>query len=308
MAAPPFAHAMTNHVHIAGYQGPRSILTRGLAAFAEVSLPSATLIPDVTAEGATAQALFDGLEAGAYQVGYMASGYLSARVPELGVLDVPFGVTDRRRAFERLDKETGDRLAKAVARATNLAVLAFWDNGFRHVTNGVRPIRSPEDCRGLKVRTLNNRVYQDTMAAIGFEPVVTDVKELVSACETGRVDAQENPLTNMLTFGLDRWHGHVSLTSHIFGVVLLVANSDWLRTLEKEARAKLRAGAFEATLLQRRLAEEEDRSGLDQLRKRGIAVLTPDQIDLPAFRTAAEGIRRAAMSAVPGDLADKYLQ
>ena len=299
---------MPKQAVIAGYQGPRSILTRGLAAFAEVSLPSATLIQDVTAEGQTAQALFDGLESGAYQVGYMASGYLTARVPELAVLDVPFGVTDRRRAFERLDGPAGDHLAVAVAKATNLVVLAFWDNGFRHVTNGVRPIRSPEDCRGLRVRTLNNRLYQDTMAAIGFDPVVTDVKELVAACETGRVDAQENPLTNMLTFGLDRWHGHVSLTSHIFGIALLVANADWFAALDGGAVSAVRAGAREATRLQRGLAEEEDRSGLAVLRDRGVSVLHADQIDLAAFRAAAGDVRRRAMSAIPRDLAGDYLQ
>ena len=299
---------MQRDVVIAGYQGPRSILTRGLAAFAEASLPTAKLIPDVTANGDSAQSLFDGLESGAYQVGYIASGYLTARVPELAVLDVPFGVTDRRRAFDRLDGSTGDRLAEVVAQATNLVVLAFWDNGFRHVTNGVRPIRSPEDCRGLRVRTLNNRLYQDTMAAIGFDPVVTDVKELVEACETGRVDAQENPLTNMLTFGLDRWHAHVSLTSHIFGIVLLVANADWFAKLEDSAISNLGLRALEATRLQRALAEEEDRIGLALLKERGISVLEAEEIDLKSFRAAAAGVRRAAMSGIPQDLADDYLQ
>ncbi|MEM9473873.1 MAG: TRAP transporter substrate-binding protein DctP [Pseudomonadota bacterium] len=298
---------MTQDVVIAGYQGPRSILTGGLTAFAEASLPSATLIPDVTAQSASAQSLFDGIETGTYAAGYMASGYLTSRVPELGVLDLPFSVSDRDRAHSRLDGEAGERLAEAVSRTTNLTVLAFWDNGFRHVTNGVRPIRSPDDCRGLKVRTLNNQLYQDTMAAIGFDPVVTDVKELIEACKTGRVDAQENPLTNMLTFGLDQWHGHVSLTSHIFGVVLLVANKDWFRALGDSDRTLVFEGAHKSAVLQRSLAAEEDSSGLALLAERGVSVLGPDQIDLEAFRLATDSVRNRSAAAIPTDLLRKYL-
>ena len=299
---------MTQDVVIAGYQGPRSILTRGLAAFAGVSLPSATLVPDVTAQGHSAQDLFDGLEGGRFQVGYMASGYLTARVPDLAVLDVPFSVTDRGRAQARLDGPAGRYLAQAVAGATNLRVLAFWDNGFRHLTNSLRPIRAPSDCRGLKVRTLNNRLYQETMEAIGFQPVVTDVRDLVDACRTGRVDAQENPLTNMLTFGLDQWHRHVSLTAHIYGVVLLVANGTWFDALPEADRSRLHEGAHQAAALQRRLAAEEDAAGLGTLAARGIDVLEPDQIDLAAFVAAAETVRSRIIDRLPPDIVGLYLE
>ena len=299
---------MAQDVIIAGYQGPRSILTRGLTAFAEASLPSATLLPDVTAAGISAQELFSGLDAGTYKVGYMASGYLTSRVPELGVLDIPFSVADRVQAQKRLDGAAGDRLAAAVRAGTNLVVLGFWDNGFRHLTNSVRAIRSPVDCRGLKVRTLNNQLYQDTMAAIGFEPVVTDVKELIEACETGRVDAQENPLTNMLTFGLDRWHRHVSLTAHIYGVVLLVAHRPWFEGLGADDQSDILAGARQSAGLQRRLAAEEDDAGLSVLGARGVEVLSADKIDLDAFRQAALPIRDRALARIPDELTELYLQ
>ena len=298
---------MAQDVIIAGYQGPRSILTRGLSAFAEVSLPSATLVPDVTANGVSAQDLFTGLETGDYQVGYMASGYLTSQVPELGVLDIPFSVADRARAHERLDGAAGKQLAAAVRAGTGLEVLGFWDNGFRHVTNGVLAIRTPADCRGLRVRTLNNQLYQDTMAAIGFEPVVTDVKELIEACESGRVDAQENPLTNMLTFGLDQWHRHVSLTAHIFGVVLLVAHRPWFDGLNPGEKSRIQVGARQSTILQRSLAAEEDEAGLSVLGARGVEILPADKIDLDAFRRAAQPVRERALARIPGELAELYL-
>ncbi|SHG83112.1 TRAP-type C4-dicarboxylate transport system, substrate-binding protein [Marivita hallyeonensis] len=298
---------MSNDVIIAGYQGPRSILTRGLTAFAEASLPSATLVPDVTADGLPAQALFDGIEMGTYAAGYMASGYLTARVPELAVLDLPFSVTDRRQAFAKLDGDLGRALSAAVARETNLVVLAFWDNGFRHITNASHPIRSPAECKGLRIRTLNNQLYQDTLTALGFEPVVTDVKELIQACETGAVHAQENPLTNMLTFGLDRWHKHVSLTGHIFGIVLLTANKDWFCALSEDDQETLLKGAADATVCQRFWAEEEDSVGLQTLKARGVEVLEQADLDTQAFRAAAERIRSTSVAKLPKEIVDLYL-
>jgi len=298
---------MLQDVIIAGYQGPRSILTRGLTAFAKACLPEAKMIADVTAEGMPAQDLFAGLQDGTFQIGYMASGYLAGQVPELGVLDIPFSVRNREDAYRRLDGAAGAHLSRAVRDAAGLVVLAYWDNGFRHLTNGHHPLRNPDDCVGMKVRTLNNQMYQDVMAAMGFEPVVTDVKELISACESGRVQAQENPLTNMLTFGLDRWHKHVSLTGHIFGVVLLVAHGRWFEGLDGAQQEAIFAAAKEATCLQRQLAQREDDDGLQTLAERGVRVLSPDEIDLEAFQAALADLRNAALSKLPQDLVDHYI-
>ncbi len=282
-------------------------MTRGLAAFTEASLPSATLVPDVTTQGASAQSLFAGLETGAFTVGYMASGYLSGRVPSLGVLDVPFSVSDRSVAHARLDGPAGDRLRSDVEAATDLVVLAFWDNGFRHLTNRMRALQTPDDCRGLTVRTLNNALYQDTMRAIGFEPVVTDVKELVAACESGRVDAQENPLTNMLGFGLDRWHRHVSLTGHIFGVILLVAHKPWFAALPAQMRDRVMQAARTAAESQRQAAAAEDAEGRAVLLDRGVTIQAADAVDLAAFRAATNTVRANALATLPDSLCQHYL-
>lgn len=282
-------------------------MTRGLAEFADHCLPGAKMLADVTAEGITAQALFSGLQNGRFQIGYMASGYLAAKVPELGVLDIPFSVRDRDEAHRRLDGAAGQRLSDAVAEATDLVVLGYWDNGFRHLTNCDRPLRRPQDCAGMTLRTLNNQMYRDVMSAMGFEPVVTDVKELIAACASGRVQAQENPLTNMLTFGLDRWHKHVSLTGHIFGVVLLVVHGPWFEGLSTAQQREIRFAAKRATGLQRQLAKSEDDEGLAALKERSINVLAKDDIDLDAFELAVADLREAAISKLPRDLVAQYL-
>lgn len=299
-------------VHLAGYQGGASILTAALTTLARrldggaVGTPH--LLPDVTALGESAASLFASLDRGERQIGYMASGYLSARVPELAVLDLPFSVQDRAAALAALDGAAGALLRDAVARQSGLHVLAFWDNGFRHVSNAVRPIRAPADCEGLVIRTLDSALYRRTLDALGFRAVTTDVKELVRVVRDGTVHAQENPLTNLLTFELWRHHPHVSLTGHFFGVVLLACPRAWYDTLGPGQRAELQVAVDEATRQQRRSAAEQDETALERLRGHGVQVLAPEAIDLDALRRATEGVRRESLAGLPAALVAAYLQ
>ncbi|MDB5955438.1 TRAP transporter substrate-binding protein [Ramlibacter sp.] len=298
-------------VHLAGYQGRTSILTAALTTLArrldEGSVGKPHLLPDVTALGESAASLFASLENGERQIGYMASGYLSARVPELAVLDLPFSVQDRAAALTALDGAAGTLLREAVSRRSGLHVLAFWDNGFRHVSNAVHAIRTPADCKGMVIRTLDSALYRRTLDALGFEAMTTDVKELVRVVKDGTVQAQENPLTNLLTFELWRHHPHVSLTGHFFGVVLLVCPHAWYETLNAGQRDELQAAVEEATRQQRCSAAAQDETALERLRGQGVQVLGPEAIDLQAMRRATEAVRAESLTGLPPGLVGAYL-
>ena len=151
-------------------------------------------------------------------------------------------------------------------------MLGYWDNGLRHISNRLRPIRRPEDCRGMRIRTLENATYRKALAAIGFEPLMIDVKDLVRAVETNEVDAQENPLTNTVHFGLHRTHKHLTLTSHFHGVALLLANRAWLEALARRRKApcwpRRRGNGGSATV-----AIAEDELCLERLRRNGVAIV-----------------------------------
>lgn len=301
---------MTEKLRVGGYQGPKSVLTSGLTRFCE-SISAADFeteqIDDVTQRGETARSLFDGIESGAFHVGYMASGYLTARVPELAVIDLPFSQGDRHAAYAALDGHAGAMLQRAVHGATGYHVLGFWDNGFRHVTNHVRPLRRCADCEGLVVRTLDNRIYQETMAAMGFTPVVTDVRDLRDAVTTGRVDAQENPLTNTLVFELYRKHRHLSMTGHFFGVVLFLCHADWFEALPADSRSAVEAAAAAATAEQRRLAEAQDTEALAILQADGVEILPKSALDIAGFRAACAAIIERERAKLPPELVMAYL-
>jgi TRAP-type C4-dicarboxylate transport system substrate-binding protein len=304
---------MNMRMKIGGYQGDGSVHTRGLREFVarlgpEAGRPDIDLTIDVTADGIAANELFAGVEEGRYDLCYMASGYLSARVPVLELLDVPFSVSDRGKALSRLDGAVGEVLRQQVKDVTGLQVLGFWDNGFRHVSNRLRPIRRPEDCADLVIRTLNNQTYVELLKDLGFKPVITDVKELVAKVRCGEVDAQENPLTNLVNFGLHEFHRHVSITSHIFGVVLFVANGDWWDGLDETGRDAIRQAAHAATEVQRRASVEDDEEMISVLEREGVQILHPDDIDMAAFREAGSRAGADIRRRQPRELCDAYLQ
>lgn len=299
-------------LHVAGYQGPSSILTQGLACLVETLKQSGwksdiEWLPNVTVHQEKAAELFASIENGSRHIGYMASGYLSAKVPELEVLELPFTVDNRETALSALDLAAGEILCKAVSQKTGFHILGFWDNGFRHLSNAVRPIQHPSDAVGLKIRTLDSALYRATLDAIGFKALTSDVKDLVSWIAEDIVQAQENPLTNYMGFELWKHHPYVSLTHHFFGVLLLVCPLAWYDTLNQEERELLAHAVTTSTALQRQLAAEQDAITLALMQEMGVEVLSKDALDLKAFYKCVETISLNARAQIPKDLLVAYL-
>lgn len=299
-------------LRIAGYQGPSSILTQGLACLVETLKQSGWTsdidwVPNVTDHQEKAADLFASIENGTRHIGYMASGYLSARVPELEVLELPFTIDNRETALAALDRSAGEILRQAVHEKTGFHVLGFWDNGFRHLSNAVRPIQQPSDAVGLKIRTLDSALYRATLDAIGFKAVTSDVKDLVSWIAQDIVQAQENPLTNYMGFELWKHHPYVSLTHHFYGVLLLVCPLAWYDTLNQEERQLLAHAVKASTALQRQLAAEQDAITLVRMQDIGVKVLPKDALDMQAFHKSVESISLSARAQIPKDLLAAYL-
>jgi TRAP-type C4-dicarboxylate transport system substrate-binding protein len=275
-----------------GYQSEASVHTRAARVFTAAFSPDVDVATtaDVTQQGHAARDLLAMVEGEELDFCYFASSYLAGRVPRLGVFDLPFRIAERERIYAKLDGALGAELTAGVAAATGFYVLGFWDNGFRHISNRLRPIHRPEDCRGMRIRTLDNAFHKRIFAAIGFDPVVIDVKELAEAVATRQVDAQENPLTNVVNFGLHRTHRHVSLTSHFFGVTLLLVNRRRFDAWPQETRDRVRSAAATATKAQRGFAAAEGARCLALLEADGVEIVPAQRVDRVAFRAAAAAI------------------
>ncbi len=278
-------------ITLAGYQGAGSILSSSLLSLAQ-SLnesqlfgPVATTI-DVTAQGETAGHLFKSVATGARHLCYVASGYLTALAPDLAVLDLPFTVTERSRALAALDQTAGQLLSRTLEQHSGYRVLGFWDNGFRHMSNAVRPLRRPADCQGIKIRTLDSAIYRESLNALGFQAITTDVSDLMRVIRSGLVQAQENPLTNYSNFKIYEHHPYLSLTSHVFGVLLLLCNEPWFRSLSEPQQQALQEAATQATQHQRALAAQQDAVLQATFLQQGVQVVSGSQLDLAQLRRA----------------------
>jgi TRAP-type C4-dicarboxylate transport system substrate-binding protein len=299
-------------VSLGGYQGSGSILSASLTSLeqslkaCEVFGPITTAL-DVTAQGETAGQLFQSVNLGTRQICYAASGYLTAYASDLAALDLPFTVTDRDAALAALDDSAGQWLSEQLGQNSNFKVLGFWDNGFRHISNAVRPLRSPADMQGLKIRTLDSAIYRESLNALGFTAVTTDVSELKQVLKSGEVQAQENPLTNYNNFKIYENHPYVSLTGHFFGVLLLVCNRQWFDSLSAKQQHAVNTATVMATQLQRTLAAQQDSALLTDLAQRGVQILSSSDLDRVAMRSVTAHIIERERQTLSKPIVQHYL-
>jgi len=287
---------MTTRLKIAGYQGESSVHTRAGRLFCEIIRREAGDLADVEFEenivlnGHKAADLLSKTESGEIDGGYFSSSYLAGRVPELGLFDQHFVVPDRQRAYAVLDGALGQHLAQNVENKTGFKVLGYWDNGVRNISNAHRPIHSPEDCKDLKIRTLDNENHQRVFRALGFEPLKIDVRDLPNAVTNGTVDAQENPLTNTWNFEIHKTHKHITLTRHLLGVAVLLFNKDVVNSWPESFRNIVVSAAEQATKQQRLFAEQEDALCIKALTDAGCKLvdLTDDERKVFQKATATE--------------------
>lgn len=286
-------------VRMGGYQGPASVHNRAAhilgKELAERTGGEITLdhTEDVTKIGRKSLDLFDMVEGDELEFCYFASSYLVHRVPNLAAFDLPFSVESREKMNELLENGLGDLIKTDVAEKTGFTVLGFWDNGFRHFTNRLRPIRAPEDCRGLSIRTMNSKIHQETFRALGFKPGFVDIKDFPASIRSGKFDAQENPLTNTVNFKIHETHPYLTMTGHFCGVSLVLANTERLEAWPREKREALDEAMKVATVAQGGFARDEDERCYPILAAAGVELIGPDGFDRPAFEQATAEVSRA---------------
>jgi TRAP-type transport system periplasmic protein len=279
-----------------GYQPPASIHNRAARHFGDLleqklgDQIAFQLIGSVLDLGRLSGDLPVMVESGELSFCYMSTVRFAGWVPELQLLELPFLIRDRQAVWAALDGALGALLIRRLHETTPFRVLGLWDNGFRHLTNRVRPIRGPADCRGLRIRTQMSALHGEVFRALGFEPIAVDIKEFVQAIAGDRFDAHDNPLTNIYTFGVHRHHRYITLSRHFFGASLLVGNASRYASWPADVRAAVDEAAVAATAVQRRLADSEDQDVLARLDPRENEVVRPTPAEHAAFVAAVEPV------------------
>lgn len=205
-----------------------------------------------------------------------SQGALSKVVPEYAVLGMPFLFPSAEAAWKVLDGPAGKLLAEHSA-AQGFQVLGFWDNGIRQISNNVRPIVSPADLRGLRIRTPPDPVTVDMIQSLGAQARQIEWADVYNALQQKVVDGQENPLVNILDGKLYQVQKYLSLTGHKYEVTpFVMARKRW-KTLSPGDKALILAAAREATAYQRSLSQQANKAALDQLIRLGMKVQAVDK-------------------------------
>lgn len=219
------------------------------------------------------------VESGILTVGYQSSSYLTDRVPELGFADLPFLFSSNEEARAAIDGELGQYLARKMEEKCNYRILGYFENGFRHISNNRHPVRRPEDLAGLKIRVLPSDVQARTFELLGAVPMKMDLSEAITGVVEGRLDAQENPLANTVTYGVHKHHRYHTLSHHFYISRPIFAHRDSVDAWPDDIRAEMRELTGKAVLLQRGMAEEEAREAYHEIERAGgeIVALTPEE-------------------------------
>jgi tripartite ATP-independent transporter DctP family solute receptor len=232
----------------------------------------------------THKELIEGLIYGTVDMMLAGTAELGTFQPEVGLFDMPFLFKDRASAYKVLDS-VGMELAKPLE-AKGVKLLGYMENGIRHMTNNVRPIKTPEDVKGLKIRVQNNKTYIELIKSMGGSPTPMALAELYSAMQAGVVDGQENPSAHIYTKRFYEVQKYASLTGHSYaGEPVLIGVAAW-KKLKPEQQAIIQEAATESIAWQRKLSEAEDTGFWDKIKATGkIEVI---EVDKKPFQDATE--------------------
>lgn len=217
------------------------------------------------------------VEQGLLTLGYQSSSYLTDRVPELGLVDLPFLFKNTEEARAAIDGALGQTLARNIEERAHYRILGFFENGFRHISNRTRTIRTPADLAGLRIRVLPSEVQARTFALLGAIPLPLDLTEAIAAIKAGEIDAQENPLSNTVTYGVHKFHRFHTLTSHFYVSRPIFLHRPSFDRWPDDLRAAMQRAVQDAIAFQRDLhvREEEDA-------RRAIAAAGGEVVELTA--------------------------
>ncbi len=228
------------------------------------------------------------VETGEMTLGYQSSSYLTDRVPELGFVDLPFLFANNAQARGSMDGALGEFLARKTEERVNYRILGWFENGFRHISNRLRPVHVPADLKGMKIRVLPSEIQRRTFELLGAVAMRMDLTEAIAMIKAGTLDAQENPLANTVTYGVHKFHKFHTLTSHFYISRPIFLHRPSLDTWPQELKRAVQAAVTEAVAFQRKLAVEEHDTSRQAIEQAGCEIVELNTREHTAFVAAVQ--------------------
>jgi len=216
----------------------------------------------------------------------LPSTVMSSVVPAFGLFEMPYLVRDREH-MKRIEKEIVWPALAPLAEKAGYQTIAVWENGFRQITNNAHPIKTPEDLKAIKLRVPKGKWRIKMFQAYGASPSAMGLSEVFVALQTGVMDGEENPLTQIYTSKFQEVQKYLSMTDHVYTPAYLVSSVRRWNALPADVRKGLEEAARETQAYVYKTGAQQDEELLGKLKQAGMKV---NEADKAAFRAASKPI------------------
>ncbi|SNS17595.1 tripartite ATP-independent transporter solute receptor, DctP family [Anaerovirgula multivorans] len=197
---------------------------------------------------------------------------LATMYADFYLFDAPYLFLSNEEAYAALDGEVGQGILNGLE-SMGLKGLTFWENGFRNFTNNTIAVSKPEDVRGLKIRTMENRVHLAAWSALGANPTPMAFTELFTALQQGTVDGQENPLGIIDANKFEEVQKYISLTQHVYTPYVVTMNLDKYNSLSDNQKAAIQKAVEASTKFQREASQNYEKEILENFEAKGVNII-----------------------------------
>ncbi|NYT75930.1 DctP family TRAP transporter solute-binding subunit [Alcaligenaceae bacterium] len=248
--------------------------------------------------------LVESIQLGNVDMTFVSSAVLGNFNKEFFALDIPFLFKDRSSVYRVLDGEIGQGLLDSLDKV-GIKGLAYWENGFRQLTNNKKVIRTPEDLAGMKMRTMENEVHIAAWKAEGANPAPLAFGELFTALQQGTFDAQEGPINLFYDMKFYEVQKYISKTNHVYSPWPVLINPDIYNSMSTEDQKILQQAVQDTTAYQRDLARKADEKAEAAMPMVTFTELTPTELE--AFSSKMGPIQESVKKKAGAGIVDKII-
>lgn len=232
----------------------------------------------------------EGVQMGSIEMAVLSTAPFSGFFEKMMILDLPYILDSQEVADAVLDGPFGDSLFDSMLEETGIRGLAWGENGIRHMANNSHPIETPDDVKGLKIRTQENPAHMDMIEAFGGSPTPIAFPELYSSLQQDVIDGYENPFSLIEGMRFYEVTKYISLTSHVNGVYAFIVNDAYFSSLPEDIQTILVEETKNWSDIQRQMNRDQEAAGIDYIKEQGVEVLELTDEQVEEFKRLAEPV------------------
>ena len=230
----------------------------------------------------------EALKLGTLEMGVVHDGAIAGTFKPITLLGIPYLYESHEHAWKVYDSQFGKDLSQLMVDKTGIRMLALADNGVRHFTNSLRPIVTPADMKGMKMRIQPSPVFKALVESLGASASAIPWAELPTALQSKVVDGQENGVTNILAASLYQYQKYATLDGHVWSIHAYLINDKFFKGLTPEQQQIVLEGTRIARDIHRKMTAEQDKAAKDILTQKGMQVTTLTPAQVSEFRKLAQ--------------------